>query len=255
MTRKDGTQPGGLFGTRTTFAGVAFDDADQDRVIAWLRSRSSADAFAYVVTPNADHVVRLDEQANWDEMQAAYREADVCLCDSRVMRLLGQLLGKQLTVTSGSDLVARLLPREVTPGQRLALIGGDPATRDVLARIVPQAEVVQHVPPMGLIDNSPAMDAAAAFGVAAGADYVLLAVGSPQQEIVAHRIAANPEARGTGLCIGASVDFITGRAQRAPLWMRRFALEWLHRLLSNPKRLWRRYLLHCPRILHIALSR
>lgn len=240
-------------GRQTAFAGVTFDDLTVDEVLSWLVKRRRADRFAYVVTPNADHVVRLDEHRGWAEMQAAYRDADLCLCDSRVMQLIARLLGVRLTVTSGSDLVAQFLPDRLPAGSRIALIGGDAATREALARIVPGAELVQHCPPMGLLGNSPAMDQAAAFAVSAAADYVLIAVGSPQQEIIAHRIAAHPEARGTGLCIGASVDFLTGRTRRAPIWMRRIALEWLHRLLGNPRRLWRRYLVHCPRIVWIAL--
>jgi N-acetylglucosaminyldiphosphoundecaprenol N-acetyl-beta-D-mannosaminyltransferase len=53
---------------------------------------------------------------------------------------------------------------------------------------------------------------------------------------------------GFGLCVGASLDFIGGRVNRAPLWMRTARLEWLHRLASEPKRLWKRYLLEGPKI-------
>ena len=58
---------------------------------------------------------------------------------------------------------------------------------------------------------------------------------------------------GVGLCIGASLDFLTGRKARAPLWMRKASLEWLHRLLSEPRRLWRRYLVEGPRIFVLTM--
>jgi exopolysaccharide biosynthesis WecB/TagA/CpsF family protein len=74
----------------------------------------------------------------------------------------------------------------------------------------------------------------------------------PQQEMIAHAIAAQSGARGTALCIGASIDFLTGRARRAPRWMQRLSIEWLHRLLSDPARLWRRYLIEGPRIFAMA---
>ena len=75
----------------------------------------------------------------------------------------------------------------------------------------------------------------------------------PQQEILGLRVAEAGGAGGTGLCIGASLDFLTGRKARAPLWMRKASLEWLHRLLSEPQRLWRRYLIEGPRIFLLTL--
>jgi exopolysaccharide biosynthesis WecB/TagA/CpsF family protein len=53
------------------------------------------------------------------------------------------------------------------------------------------------------------------------------------------------------LCIGASVDFLTGKQQRAPVWIQKAGFEWLHRLLSDPRRLASRYLLECPRIFYL----
>ena len=59
------------------------------------------------------------------------------------------------------------------------------------------------------------------------------------------------DVKGVGLCCGASLDFLTGKTARAPQWMRKSRLEWLHRLLSEPKRLAKRYLLDGPAIFKI----
>jgi exopolysaccharide biosynthesis WecB/TagA/CpsF family protein len=88
--------------------------------------------------------------------------------------------------------------------------------------------------------------------MASAARFILIAVGSPQQELIAAAICDMPDARGTGLCIGAAIDYLAGRERRAPRWMRRLALEWLHRLLVNPARMWRRYLVDGPRIFLLA---
>jgi exopolysaccharide biosynthesis WecB/TagA/CpsF family protein len=78
--------------------------------------------------------------------------------------------------------------------------------------------------------------------------FCFLAVGSPQQEIVAQALKMRGLARGLALCVGASINFITGNERRAPPWMRRIGIEWLYRLLQNPKRLAYRYLVRGPRI-------
>ena len=66
------------------------------------------------------------------------------------------------------------------------------------------------------------------------------------------RIAEAGDATGCGLCIGASLDFITGRQRRAPRVVQRLGLEWAHRLASQPGRLWRRYLVDGPKIFRLA---
>jgi UDP-N-acetyl-D-mannosaminuronic acid transferase (WecB/TagA/CpsF family) len=78
--------------------------------------------------------------------------------------------------------------------------------------------------------------------------FCFLAIGCPQQEIIAQKLKQRGVARGLALCIGASINFITGVEKRAPRWMRTSGFEWLFRLLQNPKRLAKRYLVRGPRI-------
>jgi exopolysaccharide biosynthesis WecB/TagA/CpsF family protein len=101
---------------------------------------------------------------------------------------------------------------------------------------------------MGLRNNAAARRAAAAFIAESGARFSFIAVGSPQQEMIAAEVRAIPGAVGTSLCVGASLEFLTGEVKRAPRLVQRLSLEWAHRLLSDPKRLWRRYLVEGPRI-------
>jgi exopolysaccharide biosynthesis WecB/TagA/CpsF family protein len=78
--------------------------------------------------------------------------------------------------------------------------------------------------------------------------FCLLAVGAPRQEILAERLQVRNVARGLALCVGASIDFITGTERRAPQWLQRAGLEWLFRLVQNPARLATRYLVRGPRV-------
>ena len=104
---------------------------------------------------------------------------------------------------------------------------------------------------MGFIKSEYEIQKCIDFVVKTQAPLIFLAVGMPQQEILACRIADRPQARGVGLCIGASIDFLTGKQRRAPVWVQKAGLEWLHRLLSDPRRLASRYLIECPRIFYL----
>src|SRR5438552_8979424 len=104
---------------------------------------------------------------------------------------------------------------------------------------------------MGLSSNPEALQSAAVFVAASDARFAFIAVGSPQQEMIAKEAREHPGASGIALCIGASLDFVVGRQKRAPRLLQALGLEWAHRLATNPRRLWRRYLVDGVRIFPI----
>jgi len=234
------------------YLGLSFEQLDEQAVAKLLRSRGADKDFAYLVTPNVDHIVRLSKLDRDSAERTAYRHAAWRLCDSRMLSLLASLQGVRLLVVTGSDLTVRLFDDIAAAGDHICLIGGQPGDPAFLEARRPGIRVTQHIPPMGLHEDEAARAAAARFAAASGARFVLIAVGSPQQELIAAAIRDMPGTRGTGLCVGAGLDFLTGRERRAPRWMQRLALEWLHRLLSNPRRFWRRYLVEGPRIFKLA---
>ena len=85
-------------------------------------------------------------------------------------------------------------------------------------------------------------------------DILLLCVGCPAQELIAQELAAFGCKSGIALCVGASIDFLTGKCVRAPLWLQRLGLEWAYRLGREPLRLWRRYLVESPKIFRIFMA-
>jgi N-acetylglucosaminyldiphosphoundecaprenol N-acetyl-beta-D-mannosaminyltransferase len=204
--------------------------------------------FKYVVTPNVYHMVKLfDDPAT---IQPLFEGAWRVFCDSRVLSRLAWFSGVRLPVITGSDLTAHLIERAGRQGLTIAILGPTAAACDALTSQYPNLNVVVHTPPMGFITSEDEVQKCVDFVVGARASLVFLALGMPQQEILARHIANNPQARGVGLCIGASIDFLTGRQSRAPVLVQRAGLEWLHRLVSNPRRLASRYLLECPRIFY-----
>lgn len=231
------------------YLGLTFDPRPIDDIVAALLRPAAA--CITVVTPNVDHLVRLHRAGRDALLWPAYHDATLRLCDSRVVARLAHLQGVRLPVVPGSDLTARLF-EQLQPGDTIAIVGGEAQTRDALAARRSDIVIAQHIPPMGMLNNPAAMAAAVAFIVATHARFTFLAVGSPQQELLAMQVRAAPHAHGVVLCIGAGIEFLTGRLQRAPVWMQRSGIEWLHRLLSNPRRLWRRYLIDGPRIFVLA---
>ena len=83
---------------------------------------------------------------------------------------------------------------------------------------------------------------------------MLLAIGSPQQELFAQALLRRGRCWGVALCIGAGLEFLVGARRRAPVPVQRLGLEWAYRLLSEPRRMWRRYLVDGPRILPLFLA-
>jgi exopolysaccharide biosynthesis WecB/TagA/CpsF family protein len=211
--------------------------------------------FGYVVTPNVDHLIRYYEDPTF---RAQYRAADFILMDSRfAARLVRLLKGVRLPVCTGSDLTAQLLAKIVQPADRIVMIGGSDEQAQQISAKYGLANLRHHNPPMGFIKEPAAVEECLKFIESASPfRFCFLAVGSPQQEALAQALRARGIARGLALCIGASLNFVTGHEKRAPVWMQKMALEWLYRLLQNPKRLARRYLIRGPRIFaHLRRSR
>ncbi len=234
--------------SRIEFLDLQFDRLTLRQVKDRLRAVGPTTPYGYIVTPNVDHMVRLHREP---ELRPLYEKARLCLCDSRVLRLLARFSGIDLLLVTGSDLSATLFDDVIEPGDRIAIVG---ASAEFLARLkarFPDVHFVHHSPPMGLRTNASARREAAAFLVSSKARFAFIAAGSPQQEMIACEAGQLKGASGVALCVGAGLEFLTGDQKRAPRAVRRLGLEWAHRLTTNPRRMWRRYLVEGPRIFPI----
>jgi exopolysaccharide biosynthesis WecB/TagA/CpsF family protein len=230
------------------------DDFDVE-AFTHVAAQFGSSRYAFAVTPNVDHLIRYHEDATFREH---YRNADYVLMDSRFAASLVRLMhGVRLPVCTGSDLTARLFRQVVRPSDRLVLIGASIEQADHLRRLYGLTDLRHHNPAMGFIHDPNAVEECLRFiEQASPFRFCFLGVGSPQQEAIARMLDQRGKARGLALCIGASINFITGREKRAPRWMQRLALEWLYRLAQDPRRMVGRYLVRGPRIFgHLLRAR
>jgi N-acetylglucosaminyldiphosphoundecaprenol N-acetyl-beta-D-mannosaminyltransferase len=227
-----------------------FADLPLQGVLALLEARPAEAPFGYIVTPNADHLVRLARGA---ALRPLYDGAMLRLLDSRVVSRLAGMMGLAApAVVPGSDLTAALMAA-LPPDEPVTVLGLAPAALERLKARTGLRRIAHHNPPMGFEHDPKAFEAAVRFIEENPARFSFLAVGSPRQERVAQAVAERGRGRGVGLCIGASLLFLTGEERRAPLAVQRAGMEWAWRLIQDPKRLARRYLVDSPAI--IALLR
>jgi len=225
---------------RTRFLGVGFDQLTAEEVLDLIFDQANKSDFEYVVTPNADHVVRL---ALRNDLLEVYDGAFLSTCDSRIVLALARLKGYPIGgLVTGSDLTRMLFVAGTLRKYRIAIVGGAPEEIEVLKERYQLSDVYHLNPSMGFISRPEEVEHCCQFVKDVQANIVFFAVGSPQQELLASKVKATVGARGVGLCIGASLLFLTGTEKRAPGLVSKVGLEWLYRLSQNPKRLWRRYL-------------
>lgn len=196
-----------------------------------------------VVTPNADHVVRLETDS---ELRQAYAKAALVIPDGMPVVWASRWLGTPVKErVTGSDLMPRLCAMAAQTGLSVFLLGGKPGVAERAARNLVQSYPGLTVagtscPPLGFERDSAANAAIVSTIRNSGADLVFVCLGSPKQELWASSQLSQFQ-NGVFLGVGAAVDFCAGTIKRAPPWMQRAGLEWLYRLAQEPRRLLGRY--------------
>ena len=210
---------------------------------------------ACVVTPNAQHVVLLESDAG---LREAYANADLVVADGASLVLASLLLGEKLRErVAGVDLVEQLCGKAAELGLRVFLLGGRPGSAQLaverLKRQFPRLTVAGTCcPAQGFERNERELQAINDAIRTARPDLVFVALGAPKQEFWMHR-----HGRRSGVPVlvgvGGSFEMLGGVLRRAPRFVQRIGCEWLYRLLLEPGRLWKRYLIGNCRFLGIVL--
>lgn len=218
-----------------------------------IAARDPAAPFAYVASINVQILLLAEDPAT--ELRAAHDSAWLRLNDSGILaRLHRWATGEAVPVAAGSDLCLELLGGVLQPKDHVTIIGGGPLLVGALADRFGLHHLAQHEPPMGYMDKPAARDAAIAFIEAHPARIVFVATGAPRSERLLQAVAVRGLAPGTGLAVGSGLLFAAGLTPRAPPWMRRHGLEWLHRAVTEPRRLGRRYAADLLPLLRLAVQ-
>lgn len=217
--------------------GVDFYMGNKEDLLAMIKHWTN-EPYRYIVTPNVDHLALLEES---QELSLAYHHAELRVCDSRVLQPLLKRLGVHIEeVICGSDLTIDVLKMAEAEHWGITIIGSTDEEIAKLKAIYPNITIYHHNPPMGFIKNPDEVEKAVNFVVNAPSEIVFYAVGAPRQEQLAYMVSKR-QRTGVGFCIGASISFATGSIKRAPVWMQKAKIEWLHRMCTDPGRLVKRY--------------
>jgi exopolysaccharide biosynthesis WecB/TagA/CpsF family protein len=230
------------------------DDYDLSKFLA-VAGEFGMQQYGYVATPNVDGLIRVHENASF---RNKYSQAAYVLLDSRVAAFFFMLVHRvKIPVCPGSDLTEALLQQVIKPADRVLLIGSTEEQARMLRERFGLQHLMHHNPPMGFIGDPVAVEACLQFMEASSPfRFCLIAVGDPQGVVIAHLLAERGRARGLAFVIGASIDFITGKQQRAPKLVQHIGFEWLYRLLRNPRRLAWRYLVRGPKFfVYLGIAR
>ena len=177
--------------------------------------------------------------------------ADVLTADGMPIVWVSRFAGRGLSErVPGSDLLLPLAERAAAEGWKLFLCGGAPGVPERVAERLrarwPELQIVGTATPF-FPDPETLVDPAANEAVLAAIrrarpDVLLVAFGAPKQERwIEHHLLSKELDAPVSVGVGATFDFLVGRQRRAPRWMRRIGLEWMHRMMTQPRRLTPRY--------------
>lgn len=222
--------------------GVPFHDVTFDETIAWCVARMKSGPPACMATANVDFLM----QASCDpELQRILLEADLVIADGQPIVTLSGKFGPPLRErVTGSDLTPMLASACAREGLRIFLLGGAPGVAEKAAAVLVERNpglviAGTYSPPLaGLLDMDHA-DILARLREAKP-HLLLVAFGAPKQEKFIN-LHLHTWAVPLAIGIGGTLDFLAGAQTRAPRWVQKTGFEWLWRMGTNPRRLFKRY--------------
>lgn len=222
------------------FAEISESDAVRLIVDAAIKRRGH-----WTITANLDHLRRYTRDA---QARRLIDDADMVVADGTPLVWASRLAGVPLPErVAGSDMIWSICEAISHSQGSVFLLGGDPGVATAAARVLAENNpglviAGTSCPPMGFENDAREVDRIVAQLRATAPQIVLVGLGFPKQDLLISQLRQLlPSVSFIG--VGISLSFVAGEMSRAPKWTQRFGLEWLVRLLKEPRRLARRYLL------------
>jgi N-acetylglucosaminyldiphosphoundecaprenol N-acetyl-beta-D-mannosaminyltransferase len=214
--------------------------------VSLILERQQAGDGGWVVTHNLDHLRRLGSDPDF---AALCRTASLRVADGMPLIWASRMQGGRVLPerVAGSSLIYSLTEAGERAGRVFYFLGGNEGTAArtagaLAARYAELRVAGTECPPLGFDQDADYLRSLAARLAAASPDIVYVALGSPKQEqLIGKLVELLPRAWFIG--VGVSFSFVAGEIRRAPRWMQQSGLEWLHRLLQEPLRLSKRYMI------------
>lgn len=240
--------------SRMNFLNIEVDNLTMNEAIDRAEELIIKKKPSYVVTPNVDHIVKLEDDK---EFQDVYKNADLILTDGMPLIWISKIKGKPIKEKiSGSDFFPKLCERAAQKGYSIFLLG---AAEGVAAKAAKNLNkkyeglniVGTYSPSYGFEKKDDEIKEIIEMINEIKPDILAVGLGAPKQEkfLYKYRYELNVP---ISLAIGASIDFEAGNINRAPKWMQNCGLEWFYRLCKEPKRMFKRYIIDDLKILRIA---
>lgn len=229
---------------QVTILGARIDNISWEQTLEKISGLVEQKTPSYVVTPNVDHLIRFQNDADFVRI---YQNAALVLADGMPLLWASKFLGTPIKEKiSGSDLAPKIAELAASKGYSLFLLGGREGAAEQAAQVLisryPGLIVAGHYcPPMGFEHDAAENEKITRLIKQASPDILFVGLGSPKQERWISRYH-NEIGVPVSIGIGVTFEFIAGIVKRAPAWMQHAGLEWFWRLLMEPARLWRRYL-------------
>lgn len=242
--------------TRMTFMNTEIDNLTMDEALLSIDQLIQRRQPSYVVTPNVDHIVQLEKDA---ELRAVYRDASLILTDGKPLLWVAKAYGTPIKEKlSGSDLFPKLCQLAADKGYTMFFLGAKEgvaakAAANLMKRFPGLDVIDSYSPPFGFEKDETELTHIKTMIRATSPDILIVGLGCPKQEKFMHRHCVELGVP-ISLGLGASFDFEAGNIKRAPKWMSDHGLEWLFRITQDPKRMAKRYLVDDLVILPLAFK-
>lgn len=225
--------------SKVNLLNLEFDNLSIKELLRQLKS-------GVVFTPNVDHLMKLQCDR---EFFRAYETADYKLCDSQILIYASRFLGTPFKEKiSGSDFFPAFYTYHRNNEKiRIFLLGGQKgiavrAQERINRKVGRNMVVAAYSPSFGFENDERECAEIVEMINRSGATVLAIGVGAPKQEKWIYKYRDKLPKIDFFFAIGATIDFEAGNVKRAPKWMSEVGFEWLYRLLLEPHRLWKRYL-------------